>query len=87
MNSNSFEQLVQECLDARQDPLDHAGVLAYVETHPEAIDGLVDLRAVGLHASWQHDIVHVVGRSACRKVSFRANHSQYFQFYNRSASS
>ena len=52
MNRNSFEQLVQECLDSRQDPLDHADILAYVEMHPEAIDALVDLRAVGLHIFW-----------------------------------
>ena len=52
MNHDSLEQLIQECLDARQDPLDHAEVLAYVEAHPQSMDALVDLRAVGLHTDW-----------------------------------
>ncbi|PCJ54403.1 MAG: hypothetical protein COA70_04560 [Planctomycetota bacterium] len=52
MNHDSFEQLVQECLDTRQDPLDHTAILAYVEAHPEALDALVDLRAVGMHTDW-----------------------------------
>lgn len=52
MNQSFFEQRVQECLDLRQDPLDCPEVLEYIEQHPEALDALVHLRAVGLHSTW-----------------------------------
>ena len=52
MNRTSFERLVQESLDRRQDPLEVAEVLAYLEKHPESLAALVDLRAVGLHRDW-----------------------------------
>lgn len=52
MNRASFDTCVQECLDMRQDPLDHAEVLAFAENHPDALEALVDLRAVGLNPTW-----------------------------------
>ena len=52
MNRASFYVCVQECLDLRQDPLDDANILAFVEEHPEFLEALVDLRAVGLNPVW-----------------------------------
>lgn len=46
MNQHSFHTAVQECFDARLDPLDDARVRDYLDAHPEALEAFAATRAL-----------------------------------------
>lgn len=45
MNSAAFHARVQECFDARIDPLDDDRVCAFLDAHPEHLPAFAELRA------------------------------------------
>ncbi|MFO1030364.1 MAG: hypothetical protein U1F60_04770 [Planctomycetota bacterium] len=48
MNRNEFEVRLHACLDARRDPFDDQELVAWLDAHPEELEGLARLMA-GLH--------------------------------------